>query len=147
MAYLTQISEHAAEHACDAIVDLLDGGTIPVVVVYHGAGEGTPLVTFELDGTEAFTDAAYVGVWPAGAAVATFEDGTPITGSPTDDGTAHHFVVYTQAGGTEIWRGTCGASGGAGFDMELDSTAIAVGTDVTMSTFTFRMPAQTTCPP
>jgi hypothetical protein len=118
------LENNARNAACDAIVDLLDGGTIEI----QGA-DNTVLAVLTF-GTPAF-GAASNGVATAEA----------ITQDSSADatGTAAKFVCKAS-GGTAVFSGTVTASGGGG-DMELVTTSITATQPVQITSFTFTIPA------
>jgi hypothetical protein len=140
MATNAQIPTAAQNAACDAIVDLLDGGSAAgTVKVYSGTqpadantalSGNTLLVTFTLDST-AFGDAS------SGVATAA---STPITGTAVATGTASFFRAASGGtGGTgTVLDGSVGTSSA---DLILNTTSITSGLDVTLSSFTVTVPA------
>jgi|SRR5688500_14281529 len=122
-----RLSAAARNAACNAVVDLLDGGTTPVIQVYTGSqptnpdtavGGATLLVTFNLDGTAAFGSAS------SGTATLT---GLPISATAVATGTAGWFRMLTQSGGTAVLDGVCGTSGQ---QLNLSTTSITSGVTV-----------------
>jgi hypothetical protein len=63
------------------------------------------------------------------------KSGTWEDASANAAGTAGHFRIKDSGGTTCHMQGTCTITGGGG-DMELDNTSIAVGQQITVSTFT-----------
>lgn len=135
MALDTRIDNTAAIAACDAIVDLLDGGSIKI---YTGtaptdvdaAATGTLLGTLTL-GTPAFGNA--VDAAPGATATA-----NAITGDTSADatGTAGYFRAATS-GGQDRVQGTCGTSDA---DMILNSVSITAGAAIDATSWTVTMP-------
>jgi hypothetical protein len=118
------LSTAARSAACDAVVDLVDGGS--------GAGKlkirtsGAALLV-EID----LADPAFGA---ASAGVATAAD-LPKAGVATGSGTADNAEV-TDSDDTVIWSGTLAAMG-----ITLDNTSINVDQTVTITAFTHTQPA------
>lgn len=135
MATDTRIDNSAAIAACDAIVDLLDGGT---VLIYTGSAPsdvdasatGTLLGTLTL-GSPAFGNAADAA--PGATATA-----NAITGDASADatGTAGYFRALTS-GAAAIIQGTCGTSNA---DMILNTVSIEAGAAIDITSWTVTMP-------
>jgi hypothetical protein len=135
-----QITSAAQNAACDAIVDLLDGGSAAATIkVYSGTqpadantalSGNTLLVTFTCSST-AFGDSA--------SGTATLAS-TPITGTAVATGTASFFRAATGGtGGTgTVFDGSVGTSSA---DFILNTTSITSGLDVTLSSGTVTVPA------
>ena len=122
MATLTTTGRNAA---CNAIVDLLDGGFIKI----YTSGGGTLLATCTF-GTPAFGN--------AGASVAGRADANAITsGTAGNSGTAAEMKVQTSAS-ADIITGTVGTSGA---DANFDTTTITAGVTVGFSSFYVTVPA------
>lgn len=140
----TRINTAARNAACDAVVDLVDGGAgAGVIRVYTGSQPATP------------------GDAPTGTLLAEFTLSDPAFGSSangvaaldvtpalTDDGlaagTAGWFRILdsTEAAGTGlgIIDGSVTATGGGG-QLELNSTTISVGVAVEITAGNVTMPA------
>lgn len=134
----TSISTAARNAACDAIVDLIDGGTgAGTVEIRTGSKPATPATaaTGTLLATLTLSDPAFGsaanGVATAGA----------VTGDSSADasGTAGWFRVKDSSG-TAIMDGTVTLSGGGG-DMILSALDIVAGGTVNVSAWTVTMPA------
>ena len=117
--------------ACDAIVDLVDGGTGAGTIEIKSAdnetqgGNELAIITFQ--------DPAF-GAAANGVATAA----TPMTDETSANaGTASHYVVYDSAG-TYIWKGTVSTSGA---DLNLSSVSIGAGDTVSITSFTLTVPA------
>lgn len=132
-----KISTASRNAACDAIVDLIDGGTgAGEIEIRSGAAptapadadSGTLLATLPMSAT-AF-GAASGGV--ATAASITSDTDADATG------TAGHFRVK-DGDGTVIMQGSITGTGGGG-DLILDNTSIAAGQTVSISSFTVTVP-------
>lgn len=123
MAITTSTS--AASKACDAYVDLIDtGGTSGTLQILSSGLTVLASTTFS---NPAFGNASN-GVATANAI------GT-IT-SATNTGTASWFRVNNSAG-VAIFSGTVSASGG---DMNLNTTSIAMGDQITITSFVATVP-------
>lgn len=131
----TKLGNAARSAACDAIVDRLDGGTIPIRTgapptnpadADSGTLLGTP--TF---GTPAF-GAASNGVATANA----------ITSDTNADasGDAGHFRMKTSGGVTDL-QGTAGNSADTP-DMTFDNKSIVAGGTIAISSTTITVPVQ-----
>jgi hypothetical protein len=134
----TRIPTASRNAACNAVVDLFDGGAgAGEIEVYSGAqpasandaASGDLLVTFTLD-DPAFGNAV--------AGVATLA-GVPITATAVDDGTAGWFRGLDSNGAT-VMDGSVTATGGGG-QLELNTTSINTGVDVEITSGTVTMPA------
>jgi hypothetical protein len=118
----------ARNAACDAIVDLVDGGssdsTGDLVLMTAGDGEVATL---------AFSNPAF-GASSAGVATASaLSNDTSATG-----GTATKCKVVDRDNVT-VWEGTVGITG-SGEDVELASNIIGAGDIVAVTSCTFTMP-------
>lgn len=142
MASNFKISTEARNAACDAIVDLIDGGTgagtIPIrtgapPTNVGDASSGTLL------GTCTFSATAF-GASSSGTATA-----ASITSDTSADasGDAGHFRVYKGAGAdTEaVMQGTAGESADSP-DMTFDNKTIVAGGTIAISSFTVTVPIQ-----
>jgi len=122
--------------ACDAIVDLVDGG----------AGAGTieiKTADSSVSGTNeaatlTFSDPAFDAAGTAGGNA----DGTAAANTITDDtsatgGTAATYTVF-DSNSAAIWRGAVATSGS---DLNLSSLSIGAGDTVSISSFTLTVPA------
>lgn len=138
------ISTAARSAACDAVVDLVDGGSgAGVLRVYTGSkpaspgtsASGTLLAEFTLN------DPAF-GAAATGAASLDVDPALTTTGEAA--GTAGWFRILdsTEAAGTGLGviDGTVTATSGGG-DLELNTTTISVGLDVEITSGTITMPA------
>ena len=125
---------------CDAAVDELDIGA-PVLDVRTAAQNdpddpvaGTLLVTFTLN-APAFAAATDDGTHASAALIVSPE----IKDTAVATGTAQHCVMRKAAGGAVQWNGTVTGTGGGG-DLELTSTSITSGTEITLVSLTYRAP-------
>lgn len=134
----TRLSTAAQNAAAEAIAALADAGSgAGTIKVYSGsqpasandAGSGDLLATFTLD------DPAFGA---ASSGVVTLE-GTPLETTGADDGTAGWFRLE-DSDGNNILDGSVTASGGGG-QMQLNTTTISTGVDVSVTSGTVTMPA------
>jgi len=141
MAVATRISNAAAIAACNAIVDLLDGGTPPAVIkIYTGTqatdpdtaiGAQTLLGTLTCS-NPAFGNAADAN--PGGRATA-----SAITGDSSADntGTATWFRAQTGTSNVAVIDGSVGTSSA---DLILGSVSITSGVQINMTSWTVTVP-------
>lgn len=113
----------ARNAACDAVVDLLDGGTLEFQT---SGGVEVATLTF---GTPAF-GAASTGTATANA----------ITGDSSATGGTIAKAVLKTSGAAAVVTYTVTATGGGG-DIELSSVAIGAGDTVSVSSLTYTQPA------
>lgn len=137
----TRISNNAAKAACDAIVDLLDGGSGAATVEIRtgsaptnceDADTGTLLAVLTCS-DPAFGAAADAN--PGGRATASAVTGDS---SANATGTAGHFRAK-DSNGVVITQGSVTATGGGG-DMEINSVSISTGVQVDITSWTFTVP-------
>ena len=117
----------ARDAACNAIVDLLDGGTTDA--------NGDLVIMTSADAevaTLALSNPAFGNSATGTATANAISDDTNATG-----GTAALFKMQDRDN-TEIFRGTVGTSGA---DLNLSSTSIGAGDTVSVSSFTVTVPA------
>lgn len=138
----SSISNVAARAACDAVVDLVDGGAgAGLLRIYSGtipADADTALGAQVLLAELTMSDPAFgaaADAAPGGRATA-----NAITGdtSANATGTAA-FYRLVDSNGTTIVQGSVTATGGGG-DLQLNSVAIQSGAAVTVTSFTLTMP-------
>lgn len=124
------IQTAARNAACDAIVDLVDGGAGAGTIELKSAAS-TVAGTSEV-ATLTFSDPAFgaasVGV-ATGNAIASDTNAT--------GGTASDYTVF-DSNNTAVWQGSVGT---AGADLNMSSTTIGGGDTVSISSFTMTMPA------
>lgn len=140
MALATRISNAAAIAACDAIVDLIDGGAgAGLLRIYDGTqatdpdtaiGAQTLLAELTLS-DPAFGAAADAA--PGGRATAS---AITTDASANATGTATWFRVVTSAG-TAVIDGSVGTSGA---DLNLNTVSIVSGASVAVTSWTFTVP-------
>jgi len=138
------ISVAARNAACDAIVDLIDGGSgAGVIRIYTGTKPATPATspTGTLLAEFTCSDPAFGA---ASTGVATLDVTPALTDTGIAAGTAGYFRICdsTEAAGTGLGviDGTVTATGGGG-DLTLNSTTISVGVAVEVTSGTITMPA------
>lgn len=139
MATATRLSNAAAIAACNAIVDLIDGGSgAGYIEIRTGSQPADPdtAATGTLLGTLTCSDPAF------GAAADAAPGGRATANSITDDssadatGTATWFRVY-DSDATAIIDGSVDTSGA---DMNLNTTAITAGATISVTSWTFTVP-------
>lgn len=121
---MTTLSTAARNAACDAVVDMLDGGTLE----FQTASD-VEVSTLTL-GTPAF-GAASNGTATANAMT---PDASSTGGGPITKG------VFKDSGGTAVVTVTVSTVGNGG-EIELTSTTIAAGEPITISSYTHTQPA------
>ena len=136
----TRISTAAAKAACDALVDLLDGGSGAGYIEVRTGSQPATVATAAsgtLLGTLTLSDPAFGNASTASPSVAT---ANAITSDTTADatGTAGWCRAYDSAG-TAIIDGSATATGGGG-DFEFDSVSIVAGGTIAMSSWTVSHP-------
>lgn len=139
MASNFKISTAARNAACDAIVDLVDGGAgAGTIGIRTGAPPATPATADSgtLLGTLTCSDPAF-GAASSGTATA-----SSITSDTNADasGDAGHFRVY-DSNSNVIFQGTAGNSGDSP-DMTFDNKSIVAGGTIAISSFTVTVPEQ-----
>ena len=129
MALNTQLSDAAANAACNALTALVNSGSIKIYTGTQpangnaGLSGNTLLATLPLNST-AFGSAA------AGAAAL---NASGVSASAGNTGTATWFRVCNSSG-TGIWDGSIGTSG---CNINLNSTSVQSGAAVTVTAYTF----------
>lgn len=135
----TRISTAAQNAACDAIVDLVDGGASPgYVEIRTGAQPATAntAASGSVLATITYSDPAF-GASSAGTATADITPALTVAASGT--GTAGWFRVY-ESGGTGIYDGAITVTGGGG-DMTVNTTSLVATVNFTITAQTVTMPA------
>jgi len=119
----------ARDAACDAVVDLIEGGTGDANgdLVIRNSGN-TPVATL------AFSNPAFGASSNGTATAATISDDTNAAG-----GTADNFI-FQNLSNAEVLSGTVTVTSGGG-DLELSSVTIGAGDTVSVTSFTVTMPA------
>lgn len=136
MAKDLNLSAAAANAACNAIVDLIDGGSgAGTIAIYEGtkpAGPGTAITDQTLLATLTCSDPAFGNASNGVATASAITDDSSADAS----GTAQFFRVFDSSG-TAIMDGTCGTSDA---DMVLVTTSITATQPVEISSWTFTVP-------
>lgn len=139
-----RINTAARNAACDAVVDLVDGGSgAGMIRIYSGSQPATPATSPSGTLLAEFTcsDPAFGS---ASTGVATLDITPALTDTGITDGTAGWFRILdsTEAAGTGlgIIDGSVTATGGGG-QLTLNSTSIATGVNVEITSGTVTMPA------
>jgi hypothetical protein len=135
----TRIPEASRSAACDAIVDRLDAGAAAgYVEIRTGTQPADPddVASGTLLATIVLNDPAFGA---AAAGVATADVSPALTVAAVATGTAGWFRAYDD-NDASVMDGSITGTGGGG-DMELDSTSITSGQDVTINSWTVTMPA------
>lgn len=140
MAVATRLSNAAAKAACDAIVDLVDGGagagTCKLYTGTQAVDPDTAIGAQTLLGTLTFSDPAFgnaADAAPGGRATA-----SAITSDTSADntGTATWFRV-ADSNAVAIFDGSVGTSSA---DMILNTVAVVAGAEIAISSWTFTVP-------
>lgn len=133
----TRLATATQNAACDAMVDLVDGGAAAgTIKIYTGsqpasandAPTGTLLATFTLN------DPAFGA---AAAGVADLDVSPALTTTGAADGTAGWFRCESSTPAT-IFDGACGTSGQ---QLNLNTLTISIGVNVEITSGTYTMPA------
>lgn len=111
--------------ACNAVVDLVDGGAAAGTLVFETSGDVEVA-------TCTFSDPAFGGASVGVATASAITSDTTATG-----GTIAQFSFY-DSDSTKILEGSCGTSGE---DINLSSLSIAANDTVSVSSLTVTMPA------
>jgi len=129
MALNTEITQAAANGACNSITALLNSGFLEIYTGTQPATADTGLSGNTLLATLSYGSTAYGS---ASAGVATANAIT--SGTAGNTGTATWFRNYKSDGTTAVWDGTVGTSG---CNLNLNSVAISSGATVAVSSLTF----------
>jgi hypothetical protein len=129
MALNTQISDAAANAACNALCALANGGSLKIYSGAQPANANTVISGQTLLATLALSATAFGN---AVAGVATANAITSATAVAT--GTAAWFRVFKSDGTTVVFDGTVGT---AGCNINMNSTAIQTGATVAISSFSY----------
>ena len=139
MALTFQISNAAAQAMLTALGAQIDAGTQAVINIYSGsqpvdvetAASGTLLAELLCNAT------AFSGISDTNpGARATFAAISPDS-SANNSGTAGYFRILTQVGGTAVAQGSVGTSGA---DLNLNTTSITAGSQVSITSATIDQP-------
>lgn len=134
----TRISTAARNAACNAVVDLVDAGSAAgEIEVRTGTQPATPndAATGDLLLTFTLNDAAFGN---AATGVATLDVDPALTATGADDGTAGWFRLL-DSDANAILDGSVTGEGGGG-QLELSTTTVSVGLEVTITSGTVTMP-------
>lgn len=138
MALLTKISTAARNAACDAIVDLVDGGaSAGYIQVRTGAAPTNPgdANSGTLLATCPMSDPAFGA---ASGGVATADPITPDS-SADNSGDAGHFRVF-DSNNVCILQGNAGEAADSPVNMEFNEKSIVAGGQVSITSFTVTVP-------
>jgi hypothetical protein len=133
----TRLATATRNAACDAVVDLLDGGPAAgTIKIYTGTQPTTAndTATGTLLATITLSDPAFGA---ASSGVATLS-GTPLSATGVAAGTAGWARLADSTGAT-VMDGSVTATGGGG-QIELATTTISVGVTVSITSGTVTMP-------
>jgi hypothetical protein len=135
----TRLATATRNAACDAVVDLLDGGVgVGTIKLYTGSqpttandsiGASTLLATISL------ADPAF-GTASSGASTL---QGVPLSGTGVAAGTAGWARLADSSDAT-VMDGSVTGTGGGG-QIEMDTTTVSIGLTVTITAGTVTMPA------
>lgn len=136
----TRISTAAAKAACDAVVDLLDGGAGAGYIEIRTGSQPATVATAAsgtLLGTLTLSDPAFGNATTASPSVAT---ASAITSDTTADasGNAGWFRGY-DSNNAAVIDGSITATGGGG-DMTLDDIAVVAGGTIAITSWTISHP-------
>ena len=135
----TRISTAAQNAACNAVVDLVDGGSgAGYVEIRSGSQPATAntAATGSVLATITYSDPAF-GSASSGTATADITPALTVAASAT--GTAGWFRVYDSAA-AGIYDGNITVTGGGG-DMTVNTTSLVSGVDFTITAQSVTMPA------
>lgn len=125
---MTTLATAARNAACDAVVDLVDAGPAAgKLKIYDGAVLAVTII---------LPDPAF-GAAVAGVATA---NGLPLSANATAAVPAADNFEVTDSTDVVVFTGTVTATGGGG-DLELNSTNIALGRPVSVTSWTHTQPA------
>ncbi len=140
MAKALFITQAAAQSLLTALETALNAGTAAVIEIYNStapadadASESNTLLASLTCSASIFTSKTDA----APGALGTFDT---ITSDSSADasGTATHFRIKTQTGGTVVMQGSVGAGGT--YDLVLDTASISSGSIVSISSATITVP-------
>ena len=133
MANNFDISNAAASAAADAVTALVNGGTLRIYSGTKPAGVDTALSGNTLLAQLAFGSPAF-GAASNGVATA---NAITADSSADNTGTATFFRAFASNGTTAVFDGEVGTSGS---DLNLNSTSIQAGAEVSVTSFTYTQP-------
>ncbi len=133
----TRLPTSVRNASCDVVVGLIDVGGAGTVEIRTGSqpASANDAATGTLLGTLTFSDPAFQN---ASAGQATANAITPDS-SADNTGDAGWFRVFS-GGGATVFDGNVTVNGGGG-DMELNNISIVAGGTITITAFTFTIPA------
>ena len=132
MANNFDISNAAASAAANAVTALVNGGSLRIYAGTKPAGPDTALSGATLLATLPLSATAF---GTASNGVATANSITAATAS--NGGTASFFRAFASNGTTAVFDGEIGTSGS---DLNLNSTNISSGAEVSVTSFTYTQP-------
>lgn len=139
MATAPFVTQAVAQSMLDAIETAINAGTAAVINIYNGsapadadAAEGNTLLAQLTCSASVFTSKTD----GAPGAVGTFASITS-DASADNTGTASHFRILTQSGGTVCFQGSVGTSSA---DLILNTTSITSGSTVSITAATLTVP-------
>lgn len=132
-----RLADDSRDATTDAVVDLIDAGASAGYLEIRTGSQPTT-------GTDAATGSLLVTITLGDPAFGDSSSGTATAASITDatpsaDGTGGWFRVY-DSDDNPRFDGSVTATGGGG-DMELNTTSITTGEDVSVTAFTYTTPA------
>ena len=143
MAKDMKISVGAANAALDALVDALDTtGQKCTIKIYAGSIPATVATALHSTTNPELADIHFAN--PAFGTAATNQvvaNATSTSETSAVSGTASFFRAYKSAGAATtagLIQGTCGTT--SSFDMNMNTTSIATGATVTITSWTITMP-------
>ena len=142
MAKSFKISTAARDAACNAIVDLVDGGVgAGLVKIYTGAAPTNPgdAASGTLLGTLTMSDPAFGASSSGTATASTINDDTSADAS----GTAGYFRILQSDGTTVVMQGTAGLTGDTP-NLVFDNATIVAGGTIGIDTLTVTVPQEGT---
>ena len=138
MALNPQFTNAVKQAEATAFLDAMDVGTAAIITIYSGV---------QPTGADVALTGTLLATLTCAATSGTVSDGAPgalltfatITGDSSADatGTATHFRILTQAGGTVIMDGSVGTTA---TDLVLNADAITAGATVDITSFTITWP-------
>lgn len=138
MANLFKLSTASRNAACDAIVDLIDGGTGAGRLEHRTGSQPTNVSDASsgtLLGTNTFSATAFGSSSTGTATAASITSDT----SADNSGTAGYFRIYA-GGASDTSALSQGNSGTSGADMNFDNNVIVAGGVIAISSLTITVP-------
>jgi hypothetical protein len=134
-----QVTNTVAQALATALETSIDAGTAAVIRILTGS-----LPTLASDTETGTLLGTLTGSATFGAVTGSGTNGRITAGAIASDtsadntGTASYFRLLTQTGGTIIAQGNIGV--GAGFDLQLNTTAITAGSTIAITSATIDVP-------